>query len=242
MDTLPIVSETPQLKPRSHKKKIEVKIPELDLPEKLFVLTIDDERHTIPSAIKARLRYALVGSILFELALGNKIHLENGRLVVNDPGAFGEPWFDEILSIIASEQKSRKISYWLNSIDKKGIVDKLAERLAERKVITIEKKHYLWIIPYEAFPTINASAKYWGKQQLRSIALASEKADLYDIALLNLLKECRLLSLVFTRDERKPVVKKIKAMFHDEVIGENNSKLLADIKALSEAVAALVST
>ena len=76
---------------------------------------------------------------------------------------------------------------------------------------------------------------------MRSIVLAGEKADLYDIALLNLLKECRLLSLVFTRYERKTVVKKVKAMFQDEVNGENNSELLAGIKALSEAVAALVS-
>jgi len=237
MDIQPIVNESSQVKPRSPKKKIEIKIPHLNLPEKLFVLTIEDGSGVIPSGIKAKLRYALIGALFSELVLGNRIRLEDGRLLVNDPGSVGNAWFDEFLTQIASDQKSRKINYWFDTFDKKEIVNKLAERLAERNVITIEKKHYLWIIPCEVFPKINASGKYSVKQQLRSICLAGEKADFYNLALLNLLKECQMLNLVFTRDERKSVVKTVKRLFHDETAGENNSKLLADIKDLGEVTA-----
>jgi hypothetical protein len=183
----------------------------------------------------------LIGALFSEMVLAKKIHLEDGRLVVG-PGAFGDPWFDEILTIIASEQKSRKLNHWLDNFDTKQMLNKLAERLAERKVITIDKKHYIWIIPCDVYPNIIASGKYSVKQHLRSIGLAGEKADLFDIALLNILKECRLLSLVFTPDERKYVSMKITAMSQDEVLGETDSKLMADIKELSEAVATFINT
>ena len=233
MDTQPIAEGTPLVKSRSHKKKTVVKIPELNLPEKLFVLTIEDDSGAIPTSIKTKLRYSLSGMLLSELALKNKIHLEDKRLLVNGPDPIGDPWFDEILSIIASEKKPRQIDHWLEAFGYKEIVQKLAARLAESKVITIDKKQYSWVIPCDPFPKFKASAKYCVKQSLRGIALADETPDLSDVVLLNLLKNCRLLSLVFTRDERKFVFKKIKSIYQKELFTEDNSKLFDDLKTLS---------
>ena len=233
MDTQPIVEETALVKPRSHKKKIEVKIPELNLPEKLFVLTIEDDSGSIPSAMKTKLRYALTGALFSELMLKNKIHLEDGRFLVNDPGPIDDPWLDEILSTIISDKKPRRIDHWLEAFGYKEIVQKFAVRLAERKVIKIEKKQYSWVIQCDLFPKFKASAKYCIKQSLRGIALAGETPEFSDIVLLNLLRNCQLLSLVFTRDERKFVFKNIKGMFQKELIAEDNAKLFADLKTLS---------
>ena len=112
----------------------------------------------------------------------------------------------------------------------------MAERLAQRNVIAIEKKQYLWITPYEVYPQVDASAKYWVKQQLRGIVLAGQKAEAHDIALLSLLRACRLLRLVFTRDERKYAGKKVETLVTGEVFGEAVADFLAEIESAAAVV------
>jgi hypothetical protein len=98
-------------------------------------------------------------------------------------------------------------------------------------VIAIEKKRYAWISPYIVYPLVNASAKYWVKQGLRGIVLAGENAEANDIALLRLLKACRLLRLVFTQDERKVAGKKVDALTQGGVFSETFASLLAEIES-----------
>jgi Golgi phosphoprotein 3 len=214
----------------------------LNIPEKLFILSIDDERSSIVVSIEMNLRYGLAGAALAELALANKIHLADGRLALTDPTPIGDTLFDDILTMIAAEQKLRKLSHWINVFGRKQTVKQVAERLAEHKVIAIKKKRYLWIIPYEVYPQVDTSAKYWVKQHLRGIVLAGEQAEAADIALLSLLKACRLLRQVFTRDERKAAGKKVDAMVKGEIFGEAVAKLLAEIEAAAAAAAVAASS
>jgi hypothetical protein len=213
------------------------------IPEKLFILNIDDKQGAIAVSAKTMLRYGSAGSVLAELALRNKIQLRKSRLILEDATPTGDSLLDEILELIVGEQKPRKLVRWVDAIGNKQIDKRVAIRLAERNVIRIEKKRFLWIIPYEIYPQVDASAKYWVKQHLRSVVLAGEKADASDIALLSMLKACRLLRLLFTRDERKFANKKVDALVHGEVIGETVARLLAEIEAAEiAAVAAATSS
>ena len=214
----------------------------INIPETLFILTIDDEVGTIAASVKTMLPYSLAGAALAELALANKIQLQDGRLVLVDPTPVGDAWFDEILAEIATEQKPRKLSRWVEAISRMQIVKKMASRLTERNMIRVEKKHYLWIIPYEVYPQVDASAKYWVKQHLRSIVMAGEKAEAPDIILLSLLKACNLLRLLFTRDERKYASKKVDALVKGEVFGKAVAMLLEEMEAAMIAMTVAVTT
>jgi Golgi phosphoprotein 3 len=202
----------------------------LNIPEKLFVVSIDDQKGTITPTVRDVLRLGLGGAILAELSLAGRILVQDGRVTMVDPVPIEESLLDECLAMIASDKKVRKISRWIEIFAGNKIVKKVAGRLAERNVIRIEKKHYFWIIPYEIYPQVDASAKYWVKQQLRGLVLAGEKAEVADIILLNLLKACDLLKLVFTRDERKYANKQIRTLVEGEIIGEAVANLLAEIE------------
>jgi hypothetical protein len=223
----------PQARPRARKKQPPVM--DLNLPEKLFILSVEDDQGQVTASIKKTLRFGLAGALLADLALANKIHLEDERLALTDPTPTGDNLFDEVLAAIAAGGKARKLSRWVNTLGDKQIVKQVAERLAGRNVIRIEKKRYSWIIPYELYPQVNASTKFWVKQHLRGVVLAEEKAAAADIALLSLLNACRLLRLVFTRDERKAASKKVDQLVEGESFGEAVLELLADIDAVAAA-------
>ena len=212
-----------------------------NLPEKLFILSIDDRTNQITSAAQGTLRLALAGGLLSELALAGKIQLEGKRLSIGNPEPTSDPLFDEVLANIAGEKKALKLKRWVEILNNKHIEKMIAERLAERHVIQVEKKHFLWVIPYEIYPEIDASAKYWIKQQLRGIVLAGMKSEPADIVLLSLLRACRLLGLVFTKDERKQASREVKILVKGEEFGKAVEEALADIEA-SIATATIVAT
>jgi len=230
MDTQTEIEPETKPKPRSHTKNQEKSKLDLNIPEKLFILTIDDGGAAI-SSVKTSLRYELAGAMLVELALINKIQLKDNRLVLVDPAPSSEPLLGEILAMIPAEKKLRKLSHWLQIVGNKQIIKSVAGRLAEHNVIVIEKKQYSWVIPYQVSPRVNASAKYWVKQHLRGVVLAGEQAEPADIALLSLLKAFSLMRLVFTRDERKSANKKVDGLAQGEVFGDAVAKLLAEIGA-----------
>lgn len=200
------------------------------LPEKVFILAINDRSNKITSSAQYAIRFVLAGALLSDLTITGKIQLLKNKLTLinTDPG--GIALFDETIAMIAAEKKPRKLKHWIERLSTKQIEKQVAARLDERHVIQIEKKHFLWVIPYEVYPEIDASAKYWIKQQLRGIVLAGAKAEPADIILLSLLKGSGLLSLVFTRDERKQASSVVNTLVKNEVFGETVAEVLADIE------------
>jgi hypothetical protein len=206
---------------RSHAKKTL----NLPIPEELLMLAIDDEGAVIAS-LKSMLRFGLAGAFLAELVLTNKIQLAEDRLTLASSEPTGDALFDDILAMISSDNKPRKLGRWIQAIGSKLTIKQAALRLVERKVIMIGKKQYAWVIPYPAFPQGQASAKYLLKQHLRGIVLAGEPAKPADIVLLSFLNACSMLRLVFTRDERKFADEKVDGLVKGEVFGEALTKLL----------------
>lgn len=200
----------------------------LGIPEELLLLTIDDNSGVIPTELKPRLHHGLAAAFLAELVMANKIQMAGDRLTMASTEPTGDALCDDILAMITSDNKQRKLGRWIQAIGRKLTIKQVALRLVERKVVVIEKKQYAWVIPYPAFPQVQASAKYMLKQHLRGTVLAGEPANPADIVLLSLLKGCDLLRLVFTQDERKSANNKVDGLVQGEAFGEAVAKLLAE--------------
>lgn len=221
--TKPVTTSKPPAPPRSHSRKT-LKLP---ISEELLILAIDDDKGIVGARLKTVLRYGLAGAFLAELVQARKIHLEEDRLTISSSKPSGDALLDDIMAMITAENKPRKLNRWILAIGNKLTIKQVALRLVERKVLVIEKKQYSWVIPYPPFPQVEASAKYLVKQHLRGIVMAGEPANPADIILLSLLKGCRLLRLVFTRDERKYADQKVDTLVQGEVFGEALAKVLA---------------
>ena len=203
----------------------------LNLPERMFIISIDDDQGAISSKAHAGLRFGLASALLAELNLMHKVRIEDNRLIVLDATPLGDPLADTFLEHLAAAKKPRKLDCWIESFRGNHMLRQVAKHLAVQGVLRIEEKHYLWVIPYELYPQSDASAKYWVKEHLRNIVLTGEIADESDIILISLIKGCQLLNLLFTRDERKAAKKKIKKIISGEVFGEAVESAIAEVTA-----------
>jgi hypothetical protein len=236
MSTEPTPDTLPTPRPRRKPGKMK-----FSLPEELFILSLDDDLGGIETSVRKALRFNLAGAILAELALTGKIrygeagHPAEGRLIVEDSTSTGNEILDTALSTIAAEEKPRKPGHWIDTLGQKQTIRQVAARLEERGVIHIEGKRLSRLLPYDVYPRREATAKYWVKRRLRALALVSGKITPADVALLSLLKACRLFKLVFTRDERKAAGKTVDALVQSEIFDAAVAQLLTDIEAAAVA-------
>ena len=98
-----------------------------------------------------------------------------------------------------------------------------------------DERRYHWVIPNNVYPQSEASAKYWIKQNLRAAVLTTARPERRALVLLSLLKGCRLLGLVFTRDERKAAGKRVDELVKGEDFGDAVAQTLAFIEAAAVA-------
>jgi hypothetical protein len=196
----------------------------LTLPQELYLLALHEEKGRLPAALSTSLHYGLGGAILAELILQGRVGLNDKRkaVVVNN-SLFGEDdLLNEGLERIQASGRHHRAAYWVSTFSDyiNKLEKRLATRLVEQGVLRKEEKRFLGVVPYEAYPAQDASARFWIKQHLRSVALGGEAPDGHTAMLLSLVRACDLLERVFTRDESKTARKKIEALTRGEAIGE----------------------
>ncbi len=194
---------------------------DLTLAEELFLIALDDKKGSPAGSAADTLQYGLVGALLAELAILNKLSLDpKKRLVVVDRTLPENPLLSYAFTQLLKSSKPRKTSAWIEALGNKRTYRLVASALVDKKILRQEEKRFLWVIPYAAYPQEDASAKYWIKIRLRSIALASTIPGPRDLVMLGMVNACRLTNLVFTRDERKTARKRIAAMVKNEMFSE----------------------
>jgi len=202
----------------------------LSLYEEFFLISIDDDKGTVSLSASTVIAYGLAGAILAELALKGKLCLEDERLKVLDGTPTGDEIMDEVLSSISQSDKPHKPIRWIRMMSGNKLPKRVANGLAAKNIIHIEQKRYLWVIPYLAYPMQDASAKYWVKQHMREMVLGGVAPESREVALLSLIDACRLLNLVFTKDERKAASKKVEDLIKNEPFGDAVAKTLEEIE------------
>lgn len=189
----------------------------LTLFEELYLMAIDDEKGALVSSFKGRLGCGLAGAMLAQLALLEKIKVnENHRLEVYESEPSGDEMLDELLREI-KDSKPRKVTYWVKALNEhpKLIRKQISERLVANGVLSLEDDQLLW--PNQSYGSKpDVPLKYGIKRRLRETILADQDIDLHNLTLLSIIRACNLLKMVFTKDERKAARRKI----HEKLIGE----------------------
>jgi hypothetical protein len=204
----------------------------LNLSEKVFILSLNDENGAVQNSATIYLPYVIASALLADLVLLGKIHLDQEKQIfVEDPQLCGDPILDDALQSILKKDRSHGMAYWINHFSAKpqSIQELIVTGLVEKGVLTQEKKRLLWVIPTPLYPIQSASTKYAIKLQLRGVILAEENPDSRAVILLGLMDTCNMLDLIFTKDERKAAARKIKKLIDSEVASQVFQQAMNDI-------------
>ncbi|MCZ7553768.1 MAG: GPP34 family phosphoprotein [Anaerolineales bacterium] len=205
----------------------------LTLYENLFLIGIHEEKVTvIPSALPGLLA-GLSGALLADLAFSGRVETDSKhRIHVAKNEPTGDELLDGTLAMIHKHGSAKKIGYWLDEMDPKPktVVSKIFKKLVEKGVLKDEDGDHEWITPYPPDSTLNASAKFALVRRLRTVGLARVEPELEDLALLALLRGCNKLDLIFFKDERKIVSRRIYELLMSEALRTPAVQILQELE------------
>jgi hypothetical protein len=211
----------------------------LTIFDKLIILSLHDEECTVLSSITKRLGLGVGGAILAELALLGKVRVGSSRkLEVIDSGEIGDKVLDKALNRIQGFKQPRKVLYCIELLsDGFGKhLKKLVGRLVPEGVLIQGEDGLNWVMPYADSQNPNASAKYLIKNHLRELVLTRAEPELADLALLDLAKASKLLSLIFTKDERKTAERWIYSSVMSKALNDPVAQALQEIDVSVESL------
>lgn len=198
------------------------------------MLSIHHEKGTFIGWTVDRMKPALVGAVLAELALMGKIEAtQNNRLHLTDESPIDDDLLNEALEQLKGSEKERKFGFWVDTLSQKPekLRKQVIDRVIEKGFVAQEDDHLHWVVPSPLQPDGNASAKYSISQRLRGIILAQDTYEKRDIALLSLLRACSLLELLFLKDERRLASHRINEMVVSAAMKDPGLQTIEEIES-----------
>jgi len=128
---------------------------ELDLLELYVLLNIHERKGYL---IINNFSYGLGAVALLELAIQSKIKLDDSsKLIVLNNRRIGNDVLDKIFDKIKNSDNPKRLSKWIFKISYKasGYKKEILKKLERKKIIHIEQRYFLRIIPYKRYPILN---------------------------------------------------------------------------------------
>ena len=205
----------------------------LTVPEAFLVLALRPDG-TVRDRVFGTPDYGLVGAVLVELSLRNRIRIgERGALEVTDRAPTGDGVLDAALERIAAE-KRRDARHWVRTL--KGSLDhpwdRVAEPLVARGALRREDRRVLWIFPSRRYLLVDASVREEALARVRGLLLGGEPPEPWTVGLVSLLRACGLLRGLFPRDQQKQAERRSKDIVEGEQVGRAVSGVITEMNAV----------
>lgn len=210
--------------------------------EELLLLALDDKKGTFIEMPTMSLEYGLVGAILMELALLNKIDTDMEHLLLIDGSPTGDLIFDKVLDIIKQESQNQKPIFWVKKIANEltSLQTVLLDRLISKGILKKEKHKILWVFNKRCYPVINNTEEKEVKTRIHELIINKDIPDPRDVVLISLVDSCNLAKEIFSKDELEKAEHRIKLIAKMDIIGQAVAKALVEIqKIITDAVASV---
>lgn len=204
----------------------------LTLFEELFLLAFHEDKGKLIPATTENLPVGLAGAVLAELALNDRLRVEeNHRVELQDANPTQDEILDAALEKIQSSERPRKVNYWVNQLNEKPkkLFEQIEERLEAQGILSRDESNLISMSSQDELDGHKASARYWLKRRLRSLALTDQEADLRGLALLNLVQACDFVDLIFTKDERKSARRRIYELLVGTALSNGQAQAIEEI-------------
>lgn len=166
---------------------------ELTLLQKIVFLALDDKGWF--GASEHRIKFGLVGAILFELYKLDRITLVNDEVVVKQAQSTDNVLLDRVLNVIKTSRKQRSLRSWIQRIAYKKLMLRktLLKQLIGMKVVGREEYSLLVVFYQTKFPLIDGPLKKSLQDQLCEGVISGKPMDDRDLMLLAIMDACRMI-------------------------------------------------
>ena len=217
-----------------------------------MILLLNEERGFLPSLLQTsrqakKIRYAMAGSVLMELAFANRIDTDLERLFVIDRAPTGYSLLDPVLKRIASQEESHDTFAWLRVLaadDAVRIYEQAMVLLVRRGMLGRRDGSFVWA--FAGRP--NVQARWWKRiawrlrarrrrrtgreigQRVREALLSDDIPDPRDAALIGLVDACDLLGAVLRGGEIDRLRPRVVQLRRLDLTGREVARAVSDIE------------
>jgi len=205
----------------------------LSIPEKFLLLAQHpDKGRLIISGLQ--LQYGIIGALLLQMSVEERISIENDLVILKSGKGKPVPLIAEIEMLIRNSKKQRKLRYWVTKLARKSNKYKKAilENLASARIIRIEPRKFLGLIPYKNVYLVNRRLRNDLVRQLKSSLISKHELNNDQVVLLGLVEATKMYK-VFASDsgELKQIKKTLKELIRENQIAGTVDKTIKEVQA-----------
>lgn len=206
----------------------------LTIAEEFLLLSHDEHSGRMLYASQPITQIALVGAVLMDLAMHDRIDNDLEKLMLADATPLGEPALDHVLARIAEEKdQERSVRDWIDRLapEAETIRELSLKRLIERGILREEEGRFLWVFATRRYPLIDNKEQTEVKLRIAQILMTDDIPDARDVAILNLADACGLLHEVFSSHELSRLEERIEQLTRLDLIGQAVNATIEELRA-----------
>ncbi len=167
-------------------------ITELAFLQKIVLLALDDKGWFGSSEHK--IKFGLVGAILFELYQKGRLSFTNDEVVVVNAKSTDDVVLDRVLNLIKSSKKTRSLRSWIQRIIYKKLLLRktILKQLIQNKMIGREEYSLMVIFYQTKFPLLNADAKRNVQEHISESVISGRVLTDQEVMMLVVMNNCKM--------------------------------------------------
>jgi hypothetical protein len=204
------------------------------LSQDLILLALNPETGKTRFSWYAALEYGLVGSLLLDLILRDKLEIDNDNRVIGaNAGNTGNEFLDRHLNEVLASSRPRTARFWVTRWRRRyrWFQPIVLQNLVDLGVLQRQEQRILGLFPTRRYFLTDESIQREIVQQVRTAVLEGIGLNSRMVALISLMQASHLTDAVFRPEERPEARSRIRAIAEGELVGKAVSKAIFIIQA-----------
>ncbi|MDZ4181904.1 MAG: GPP34 family phosphoprotein, partial [Candidatus Cloacimonadaceae bacterium] len=176
----------------------------------------------------------LVGALLADLGIRERIDVSEDHLHIVGEGHTNDPILDKVLDVLkeceAPCDTGKLIRYLFNTLD--NLKDQLLASLEQKGIIACRESKFLWLFNKRRYPVIDSREEMEALTRIRKAVLTDDPPEPKDLALIALIDICDLMDKIFSKEELQTRAERIDILRNLDYIGHAVHKILNDVQIM----------
>jgi Golgi phosphoprotein 3 len=194
------------------------------------------------------IQYGIAGAIMLDMTLEERIDISDKKLILKPARVSADPVINEVTTLMSQSPQSRKAYHWVRKLAMrhKRYKWQILNSLADKRIVRIEEKKFLGLIPYRKSYLIESYTRSNIVRQLKSELLAyTREPSPSSMAIAGLIEACRMQRILSDdREELRTIKTQLKKAIRDSPVSDVVSQTIKQVQAaiIASVTAAIIAS